>query len=1001
MEQNQQLVSVVIPTCNNIEGLVKAIDSVFAQTYSNYEVIIVDDVSTDETFEVLQKAYGDKENLLYVLNDSAVGFGECCNVGSTYASGEYIAILSSDAVWNSNKLEKQMAELMSETSKGNVVYGCVERCFENGVALQDPDIRIKRALCVGNIYPFLLMYPIVDISSLMLKRSVFEETGGMRAGLGRLTDYEFLLRLARYYEFDFVDEILVTVEGSIKGKEEHVEDAIFAQCYIVGVNYQELIKYDLLVEKLDAISKKARAYKCMDLFIKCLEALELPRVDRYVESLKLQNESTRKIQVFEEVNIKKVQSCCGCMACTNVCKVGAIEMVLDREGFWTPQIDDTKCMGCGQCKMSCPLCNDVKGVVLPERCYATMAEDEVRMNSSSGGIFPLLAESILQDGGYVAGAVFDKDLNVKHIVSNDILEVKKMYTSKYVQSYIGGVFAEIEKVLQSEKKVLFSGCACQAAGLRQYLKLDYPNLYIVDVVCHGVPSTGVYKNYLLEKGPIQEISFRNKKKLGWGSGLVVKYDNQMEQVFSVSGNPYMSAFLNNWILRESCYDCQFKSKKYSDITLGDFWGINQISDFEDGLGTSFVTLNTEKGVILFGGIINCLKNSAQTDTSLAVTYNPCIASSVKRSKLRDVFFEFYNEKSLQSTIDKMKQTTKFDAALIYMWSNNYGNALTNYALYTFLSKQGMKLLALDNMSTLRPERDMLRFAREHYNLSSDYFNEYAYALVNDCCERFIVGSDQNWNFLYESVYKYGRYFQLDFVQPGKRKYSYATSFGRPHAAISKELGEELYQQFDAISVREDFGVDVCRDLYGVEAVRVMDPVFLLDAKEYDDILAGEKLECKEPYILVYILNPTYEKIQLCKDIQKRLNNIRIINILDNNSINVHYNKKIFNYENIVSSPTVETWLNYIKNSSFVITDSYHGMCFSIIYRKSFVTIKNRERYRFATFERYPVFAERILDNLDNLQIDKWAMPLDYAQVEDELDDEIVQSKQFISDYILK
>ncbi len=997
----QPLVSVIIPTCNNKESLVKSIDSVFAQTYSDFEIIIVDDASDDGTFEVVQEVYNDKDNLIYVFNDVRAGFCECCNVGSTYASGDYIAFLTSDAVWTQDKLEKQLIELGGEYSWGNVVYGCVEKNFEDKVIWKNPDPRINRELCLGYMHPFLLMFPIVDISSLMLKRSIFEELGGMHADLGKLADYEFIIRLAKYYGFDFVDAILVKENKDIREDSQNVEETIFTQCYITGINYRELIEYGMLEEKLDEIARKANASNLQDMFLNCLVALELPQIDQYVARVKLKSKSSKVVQVFEENTIAKVQDCCGCMSCVNACKVGAIEMVLDEEGFLTPQIDEARCVGCGQCKMSCPLCNDVNGVRLPEKCFAVMAKDEVRMNSSSGGIFPLLAESILQDGGYVAGAVFDEDLSVKHILSNDILEVKKMYTSKYVQSYIGGVFAEIEEVLKSEKKVLFSGCACQTAGLRQYLKEDYPNLYVVDVVCHGVPSTGVYENYVKEKGPLQAILFRDKEKLGWGSGMVIKHADETEQVFSVGAEPYMTAFLNNWTLRNSCYECQFKDEKYSDITLGDFWGINQIGTFEDGLGSSFVTLNTSKGVALFGSIINQIKNSAQTDTKLAIKYNPCIASSVKRNKLREAFFECYNKDSLQSTIDKMKQAIKFDAALIYMWANNYGNALTNYALYTYLSNQGLKLLALDNMSTLRPEKDMLRFAREHYNLSSDYFNEYAYSLVNDCCERFIVGSDQNWNYVYERAYKYGRYFQLDFVKPEKKKYSYATSFGMPQAAIPKELGEELYQQFNAISVREDFGIDVCRDLYGVEAVRVMDPVFLLDAKEYDDILTGEQLECKEPYILVYILNPTYEKIQLCKEIQRRLNNIRIINILDNNSINVHYNKKIFNYENIVSSPTVETWLNYIKNSSFVITDSYHGMCFSIIYRKPFVTIKNRERYRFATFERYPVFAERILDNLDKLQIDKWAMPLDYAQVEDELNDEIVRSKQFICDYILK
>lgn len=711
----QPLISVIIPTCNNKESLVKSIDSVFMQSYLNYEIIIVDDASNDGTFEVLQEVYSDKDNLMYVLNDSCVGFCECCNVGSAYASGDYIAFLSSDAIWTTDKLEKQILELGDEYSWGNVVYSIVENNYEDKAIWKNPDPRVNRELRLGYMHPFLLLFSTVDINSLLLKKSIFEELGGMHADLGRLADYEFIIRLAKHYEFDFVNEVLVKAKKDIREDSGNMEDNIFTQCYIIGVNYKELIEYGMLEEKLDEIEKKASASNLQELFVNCLMALELPQIEHYVEKIKLQSKSSKEVQVFEDNTITQVQGCCGCMACVNACKVGAIEMVLDRNGFLTPQIDEEKCVKCGQCKISCPLCNDVSSVKMPEKCLAVMATDEVRLHSSSGGIFPLLAESILQDGGYVAGAIFDEDLSVKHILSNDILEVKKMYTSKYVQSYIGEVFAEIEEILKREKKVLFSGCACQAAGLRQYLRRDYPNLFVVDVVCHGVPSTGVYENYVKEKGPLLEISFRDKEKLGWGSGIVVKHADQTEQVFSVGMDPYMTAFLNNWTLRESCYECQFKSEKYSDITLGDFWGINQISTFEDGLGTSFVTLNTTKGMELFRSIIDLVKNSAQTETKYAVKYNPCIVSPVKYNRLRDVFFECYSKESLQSTIDKMKHKIKFDAALIYMWANNYGNALTNYALYTYLSNQGLKLLALDNMSTLRPEKDMLRFAGQMKN----------------------------------------------------------------------------------------------------------------------------------------------------------------------------------------------------------------------------------------------------------------------------------------------
>ncbi len=994
------LVSVILPICEEKSGVFQAIDSVFSQTYSNFELIIIDDSGDEETYTVLETMYGEKQNLIYVLNEERLGYFESCNVGVSYASGEYIVFLKNSFVWETNKLEIQINQIMDEYSGGNVIYSTIEKNYQNGVTRNMPSSKTKRELCIGYMYPLLLLFPIVDIGTLMLKKSVYEEVGGIQAHLGVEADYEFLIRLAKYHVFDFVDKALVRERIEEKDDDKKKEEVIFLQCYIIGLHYKDLINLGQLEDKLNFVNEQASRYKCNELFVNCLESLELPEINNYIRKLQNQNISVRKVQEVHEKNIDKIELCCGCMSCVNACKVGAIKMFLDKDGFWMPRIEKEKCVECGKCKSVCPMCNEVKGVEVPEECLAAMGSDEVRAHSSSGGIFPLLAETVLQDGGYVAGAIFDEEFEVKHIITNELSEVKKMYSSKYVQSYIGDLYVQVEQILKRGKKVLFSGCACQAAGLQQYLQYEYSNLYIIDVVCHGVPSVGVYRSYLREKGAIKNISFRDKSKLGWASGLVMNYADGKEEIYPVGYEPYMVAYLNNWILRESCFDCQFKSKKYSDITLGDFWGINQEGAFEDGKGSSFVTLNTSKGVALFRTIFGGLKNCAKATTQLAVKYNPCIVSPVKHNKLRDVFFECYDCNSLQMTIGRMKEKIRFDAALIYMWANNYGNALTNYALYMYLSKQGMRLLALDNMSTLRPEKDMLRFAREHYNLSSEYFSDYAYGLVNDCCERFIVGSDQNWNYLYESVYKYGKYFQLNFVKPEKRKYSYATSFGTPHAAIPKELGKELYQQFDAISVREDFGVDVCKELYESEAIRVMDPVFLLEQEEYEEILANQKFEYQEPYILVYVLNPTYEKVMLCQEIQRKLGGIRIINILDNNAANIHYNKKMFNYENIVGSPSVEEWLNFIKHSSFVITDSYHGMCFSIIYRKPFVTIKNRERYRFATFERYPVFAERILDNLENQMIDKWVLPIDYSLVEEQLNEEIACSKRFIRDNIL-
>ena len=213
------------------------------------------------------------------------------------------------------------------------------------------------------------------------------------------------------------------------------------------------------------------------------------------------------------------------------------------------------------------------------------------MNASSGGVFPLLAQHMLDRGGYVAGAVFDKNFKVRHIVSNQKKDIRALQTSKYVQSDTSKVYFRIRELLEEGKEVLFTGCACQVAGLKAFLMKPYENLCTMDVVCHGVPSVKVYEGYLREfvrrEGKIDELNFRKKSVFGWSTNLYVRFASGREYRPKGRGL-YLSCFLSDWILRESCYHCEFKKMKYSDLTAADFWGIQNLEKgFEDGKGSPY------------------------------------------------------------------------------------------------------------------------------------------------------------------------------------------------------------------------------------------------------------------------------------------------------------------------------------------------------------------------------------------------------------------------------
>lgn len=291
-----------------------------------------------------------------------------------------------------------------------------------------------------------------------------------------------------------------------------------------------------------------------------------------------------------QINDKK--DCCGCGACMLSCPSECISLKEDKEGFLYPHVNAELCINCGACERSCPVLNcELSEGVLPDAYVAYADDDVLRENSSSGGMFSLFAENILNSGGVVFGAAFDSDFTVHHIVVESVDELSKLRGSKYLQSRTENAFKEAEDYLKSGRKVLYTGTACQIAGLKRYLKRDYTNLYTVDVLCHGVPSPKVWKKYLEEQekthgAAVRRTFFRNKK-YGWKT-YAVSLDFSNETVYEriFKEDSFMKLFLGNICLRPSCHDCKFKGlSRPSDITIGDCWGIEKImSDMDDDKG---------------------------------------------------------------------------------------------------------------------------------------------------------------------------------------------------------------------------------------------------------------------------------------------------------------------------------------------------------------------------------------------------------------------------------
>lgn len=365
------------------------------------------------------------------------------------------------------------------------------------------------------------------------------------------------------------------------------------------------------------------------------------------------------------IEITHKEQCCGCSACVHICPKHSISFHEDQEGFLYPKVDLETCVDCGLCEKVCPVINQ-DSEREPLEVYAAKNDDEsIRLKSSSGGIFTLLAEKIIEDGGVVFGARFNEKWEVIHDYADTSEGLEPFRGSKYVQSNIGESYKQAETFLKSGRKVMFTGTPCQVAGLKKYLRKDYENLLTVDLVCHGVPSPLVWRKYLQEESArlgdagensvfdspndapvLTGVNFRDKS-VSWKKYSVVLSFSK-ESVVGVQNtvlssefteNDYMRAFLSNLSLRPSCFCCPAKAgKSGADITIGDFWGIGRCRpDLDDDKGISLCFINSR-------GKVNLGKaHYAEEKYANALRYNRCLTESVKSPVDRQFFMQMVHK----------------------------------------------------------------------------------------------------------------------------------------------------------------------------------------------------------------------------------------------------------------------------------------------------------------------------------------------------------------------
>ena len=363
----------------------------------------------------------------------------------------------------------------------------------------------------------------------------------------------------------------------------------------------------------------------------------------------------------------KKADCTGCGACYNACPRQAIQMIEDHEGFLFPSIDSHKCVDCQLCTKACPVLFPVRKHPAVRRPIAAIAKDmSILTKSSSGGMFSLLAERFINDGGVVYGAVMEKNGYVHHVHCDSPAGIAPMRGSKYVQSNTELTYSSVKAHLKAGYKVMYTGTPCQIAGLRKYLGAsDTSNLLCVDIVCHGVPSNAMFRMYLqrvcAKKGvnvdDIVEIRFRNYEKWGGFYLLLLLFDGRII-ICERQDNIYLSLFLQSYTYRESCYHCSYAShERVSDVTIADFWSIGAKSEFvyDTSKGCSLLLLNTKKGERMLSEIGDRMYHEQRTWDEADLTnhqlYRPAILPKRRSQAIKSM-----NADPLDKTYDLIYNT---------------------------------------------------------------------------------------------------------------------------------------------------------------------------------------------------------------------------------------------------------------------------------------------------------------------------------------------------------
>lgn len=657
------------------------------------------------------------------------------------------------------------------------------------------------------------------------------------------------------------------------------------------------------------------------------------------------------------MNIRLAKECTGCSACYAECHKDAIQMILNKDGFYQAIINKEQCVECGKCMKVCPVLHSYYENEIRPKTYAFMASDEIRSRSSSGGVFEVLASYILEHGGVVCGVAYEQSFLTHHIIIDKVEDIKKLRGSKYIMSNMGDVISEIFDFLKAGKDVLFTGTPCQVAGVKSFCRDKKFNgqLITVDLICHGIPSVKAFNNYLADlhsHHPIEYIGFK-EKQYGWHASMTIDFVGADRYNAPCEKDTYFWSYLSGVNKNRACGNCQFaKIPRQGDITIGDYWGISKYDEsMNDGKGTSVVLINNESGRKFWEKINNTEYKIREMTLESAIAGNKNLIQSPRIHISRNQFFKQLGGRRFDELARWCYGADRFDIGIVgipvYV---NFGGSLTYYALYKTLNDMGYSTLMIGRprSSGRPPILPMHVYEKNPYPenaLRLQFQNKEEMRILNNCVDTFVVGSDQLFNA--DLYYKFGEIVTLDWVNDNHKKIAYAASFGHSRfwgKEDQRALMSHYMRKFDAFSVREDDAVSVAKEYFGVDTEWVLDPIFLCDKKHYYSLSEQATNKYDEKHIYAYILDPSQELNDILNYFGENLSMPICLYsemLFEPNDEKRSAEQRKFTHH--LRHGMIEERLYNLIHSEYIITNSFHGVCLAIIFHIPFVAILNSNR----------------------------------------------------------